>query len=167
MEPTCTTCGCPFQRKSKGFKRYSLLKVTTPLTAQRVFPDLKGRNGFICIVCVKKVRSCVKGRTSRQGLLQFKHSPASCKRKENASTPVCVTSKRINVADTPNQSVAHECTKARPSSTYSESTNSRCTDQSRSDQDGHEDDDDPETFKVDANTHTHTHISGLAHQFVL
>ena len=66
MEAVCVTCGIPFKRKSHGYNRYSLLKVTTYLSAKNIYPNLANSNGFMCADCCKPFRKYGKLNHKRQ-----------------------------------------------------------------------------------------------------
>ena len=67
MEPVCVSCGLPFKRrKSNGYHRYNLLKVSTCLSAKTIFPNVSNRNGFICGDCCNLFRKHGKGNAKGQ-----------------------------------------------------------------------------------------------------
>ena len=63
MEFPCSGCGSDLSVKRAGakhFDRYTLLKVTTPVTAKSVFPHLRSCQGKVCGECLKKLRKVGK-----------------------------------------------------------------------------------------------------------
>jgi hypothetical protein len=91
MEATCITCGSIFEKKKGGYKRYTLLKICTAVTAQKVFPDLKGRNGFTCYSCVILLRKTVDGKKNHKGLFDLPGTPKSTNLKLCFIDKLCLT----------------------------------------------------------------------------